>query len=397
MRNRSSIVLPLLLGAGLVLFSMNSGDPSASPERFGHRLHALLAPAWWFLVIGCAMSWSLVFAALLYRWGCFPRMLHWLVPRAVLRQLTGEETFESPWVHDDPPAQEPVVLDAISLERALSLQVPGQQTLCRDLARHLRGRLAMQRREEPVGVYLLAGRDDAARAGLVRQLAKELQRPLLQFDPRTLAAKSTNLIDALAAGLRRHPDAVVLIEPLEAMPPVAVIELVRGSRQGTLPVSGSPQAAVNGAIFVLATALPVEPASGAAVESAPPVPLQAAESLRRNGVADELLQRVDRLLVLPPLHQADQAGRCIRELSAMIERYGMKAVDRGIDPVAIAALLAHYRNDDEPTAVQRLVASFESSTADSLIKARQAGCQRIELRTDNGRLRVRASREAVQA
>lgn len=114
-------------------------------------------------------------------------------------------------------------------------------------------------------------------------------------------------------------------------------------------------------------------------------------------MADELLQRADRLFVLPPLQRADQAGRCMRELSAMIERYGMKAVDRGIDTVAIEALLAHYRNDDESTAVQRLVASFEASTADSLIKARQAGCQRIELRTESGRLRVRAIRDSVQA
>ena len=91
----------------------------------------------------------------------------------------------------------------------------------------------------------------------------------------------------------------------------------------------------------------------------------------------------------------DVARVCALEMEAMIEGYGMQVAAGGIDADIIIQLMQRYRRLGTAASSRDIVRSLEESIADSLIGARQAGYDTIELRMEEGKVKARAFKQPV--
>jgi ATP-dependent Clp protease ATP-binding subunit ClpA len=187
----------------------------------------------------------------------------------------------------------------------------------------------------------------------------------------------------LTSGLRDSPDAVVLLDEIEKADPEIHKKFLTAWNDGVITeASDGKQISTTRAIFVLTTNAAID-----VLEDIRQQYFQAPDEMRRastnalkeSGFAPEVLSRIDRIFVFSRLTGLDVARVTALEIERMIEGYGLRVADQGIDPEILYRLMERQEKLADTASSRDLMRAIEESIADSLIAAKQQGARCVAL------------------
>ncbi|AHI26944.1 AAA family ATPase [Komagataeibacter swingsii] len=311
----------------------------------------------------------------------------------VLARLTNRSALEEMLARE----QKETVIDAEELAASLRARVIGQDQVCEDVATQLRRRLALQVRGKPVGIFLLAGPPGTGKTYLSKQLARQLDRPLLSFDMTQMSSPhaATQLFGSpkgyvgsdtygkLTGGLKEKPDAVVLLDEIEKAHPDVFKKFLTAWNDGHVTeASTGQQISTVRCIFMLTSNIATEALTEIAdrlVDEPDKMRAESVEALRQAGFAPEVLNRLDRIFIFRPLEGLDIARVSALEIEAMIDSYGLKVETGGIDPALLFEVMRRQDRMGPAASARDLARSIEDMISDSLITARQQGAKLVRV------------------
>lgn len=317
----------------------------------------------------------------------------------VLARLTNRQALEELMARE----QRDSAIDAEELAANLRARVIGQDQVCEDMANQLRRRLALQVRGKPVGIFLLAGPPGTGKTYLAKQLARQLDRPLMHFDMTQMASAhaATQLFGSpkgyvgsdtygkLTGGLKEKPDSVVLLDEIEkAHPDVFKQFLVAWNDGYVTEASTGAHISATQAIFILTSNIATEALTDIANrlgDDPDRMRAESVEALRQAGFAPEVLNRIDRIFVFRPLRGLDIARVAALEIETMIESYGLAIEPGGIEPSILFDVMRRQNRLGDGASARDLARSIEDMVSESLIVARQQGAKMVRItQTEDG-------------
>ncbi|WP_291363465.1 AAA family ATPase [Acetobacter sp. UBA5411] len=317
----------------------------------------------------------------------------------VLARLTNRQALEELMARE----QRDSAIDAEELAANLRARVIGQDQVCEDMASQLRRRLALQVRGKPVGIFLLAGPPGTGKTYLAKQLARQLDRPLMHFDMTQMASAhaATQLFGSpkgyvgsdtygkLTGGLKEKPDSVVLLDEIEkAHPDVFKQFLVAWNDGYVTEASTGAHVSATQAIFILTSNIATEALTDIANrlgDDPDRMRAESVEALRQAGFAPEVLNRIDRIFVFRPLRGLDIARVAALEIETMIESYGLAIEPGGIEPSILFDVMRRQNRLGDGASARDLARSIEDMVSESLIVARQQGAKMVRItQTEDG-------------
>jgi ATP-dependent Clp protease ATP-binding subunit ClpA len=319
---------------------------------------------------------------------------------AALNRLTNRPALAAPGARFAAPE----LIDAEAISARLKARVVGQDAVCDDLTTQIRRRLALAQRDKPVGVFLLAGPPGTGKSYLAKRLAAELGRKLLAFDmPQFAHASGANMLfgapkgyigsgayGALTSGLQQTPDAVVLLDEIEKADPEVHKRFLTAWNDGYVTeLSDGQNIPATQAIFMLtsnaATGLLMD---GYNKNRDNPDEIRRVSMivLGAAGFAPELLNRIDRVFVFHTLTGADIARVAVLEIEAVVQAYGLKVAQGGIDPALLTTVLRRQQGLGASASARDMARSIEDTISDALITAKQNNARTVALIANNGRI-----------
>lgn len=317
----------------------------------------------------------------------------------VLARLTNRNALEELMARE----QKETVIDADELAASLRARVIGQDQVCEDIAQQLRRRLALQVRGKPVGIFLLAGPPGTGKTYLAKQIARQMDRPLLHFDMTQMSSPhaATQLFGSpkgyvgsdtfgkLTGGLQEKPDAVILLDEIEKAHPDVFKKFLTAWNDGHVTeASTGTQVSTTRAIFMLTSNIATDELTEIAdrlTDDPDRMRAESTEALRKAGFAPEVLNRLDRIFVFRRLLGLDLARVAALEIEAMIDSYGLHVEPGGIDAQLLFHVMQRQQKLGAGASARDLVRSIEDMVSESLITARQSGAKMVRLTSgENG-------------
>ncbi|AOX16175.1 AAA family ATPase [Kozakia baliensis] len=316
----------------------------------------------------------------------------------VLARLTNRNALEELMARE----QKENVIDADELAASLRARVIGQDQVCEDIAQQMRRRLALQVRGKPVGIFLFAGPPGTGKTYLAKQIARQMDRPLLHFDMTQMSSPhaATQLFGSpkgyvgsdtfgkLTGGLQEKPDAVVLLDEIEKAHPDVFKKFLTAWNDGHITeASTGTQVSTTRAIFMLTSNIATDELTEIAdrlADDPDRMRAESTEALRKAGFAPEVLNRLDRIFVFRRLLGLDLARVAALEIETMIDSYGLRVEPGGIDPALLFQVMQRQQKLGAGASARDLVRSIEDMVSESLITARQNGGKMVRLVSGEG-------------
>ncbi len=289
-----------------------------------------------------------------------------------------------------------VDIDAAALATALRQRIAGQDQVCEDVALQIRIRAAMASTTRPVGIFLFTGPPGSGKTLLGKCLAEFCHRELLHFDMAAFGEPhaasqmfgvppgyvGSHRLGRLTAGLRDHPDAVVLLDEIEkAHPDVLRKFLVAWNDGHVTEVSNGRLISCTRAIFILTSNAGTEALTRLAREHADhpaALRLAAIATLQQHRFAPEVLDRIDRIMVFAALDRAAIARLADLEARALVRSYQLELVGE-IDPALFETMLQGQYRSGAIGSARDVIRLLEGLIGDQLVAARASGTRRIRL------------------
>jgi ATP-dependent Clp protease ATP-binding subunit ClpA len=201
----------------------------------------------------------------------------------------------------------------------------------------------------------------------------------------------------LTSALRDVPDTVVLLDEFEKAHPEIHKNFLTAWNDGFITeASDGKQIPTTHAIFILTTNAAtdlLQELSARFEHDMEELRRSATNALRESGFAPEVLNRIDRIFVFKPISGLDVARVGALEIERMIQGYGLKVADKGIDPTVLLDLMKRHEKLGSAGSSRDLVRALEEMIADSLITVRQKGITCISLVERNGTVIAVPSRQ----
>ncbi|WP_222548048.1 AAA family ATPase [Asaia lannensis] len=388
-------LMPLMMAVFLILASVNAAVTlhlsGGTLLRFFSWLRDAYLPvagfATFLIVSGLlyeVRSAKLVRKGLRRRKGFVMDILARLTNRVALEELLAQE-------------QKEVAINAEELAAGLRAKVVGQDQVCEDIAQQLRRRLALTVRDKPVGIFLLAGPPGTGKTYLAKQIARQMERPLLHFDMTQMSSPhaatmlfgspkgyvGSDSFGKLTGGLKEKPDAIVLLDEIEKAHPDVFKKFLTAWNDGHVTeASTGTQISTTRAIFMLTSNIATDALTEIADrlhDDTDRMRAESTEALRKAGFAPEVLNRLDRIFVFRQLRDLDLARVAALEIEAMIKGYGLNVEAGGIDPYLLFQLMQRQQKLGAGASARDLVRSIEDMVSESLILARQNDAKLVRL------------------